>query len=164
MPGRAAIKALTVSSCPIIAAEKIVGRAPCVSRKSAIGLLPTCAAASMHVSQSPNPQSTDAHASAGCFSTASRTRAKLPCDAPTISRTRLGFCCGNASSGLMAGGASGAGWPHALDTGVEIPSAERPHVREKNERRDSDIDDLRSGYRKRVPFRARKFGYRLYRL
>ncbi len=85
------MNAFTASSCPIIAAEKIVGRAPWLSRKSAIGLLPTCAAASMQVSQSPKPQSIDARAIAGCFSTSSRMRAKLPCEAPTASLTSDGI-------------------------------------------------------------------------
>ena len=49
----------------IIAAEKMVGRAPLSSRNSAMGLLPTCEAASMQASQSPKPQSTDARASEG---------------------------------------------------------------------------------------------------
>ena len=114
MPGRAAMNAFTASSCPIIAAEKIVGRAPLVSRKSAIGLLPTCAAASMQVSQSPKPQSIDARAIAGCFSTSSRMRAKLPCDAPTASFTSDGSCCGNASAPAIAYGSGGGACPHAF--------------------------------------------------
>ena len=39
--------ALTITSCPIIAAVKIVGRAPLAMRYSAIGRFPTCDAASI---------------------------------------------------------------------------------------------------------------------
>src|SRR5688500_18727570 len=148
------MSAFTASSWPIIAAEKIVGRAPCVSRKSAIALLPTCAAASMHVSQSPKPQSTDARASAGCFSTASRTRAKLPCDAPTISRTRFGSCDGNASAPEMTGGGGGA-WPQAVVAIAGRPSEKKKRLRDSGMNVTSPCS-----YRKARPFRARQFDCR----
>src|SRR5690349_4521981 len=138
MPGIAATNAFTASSWPIIAAEKIVGRAPWLNNRSAIGLLPTCAAASMQVSQSPKPQSIDARANAGCLSTSSRIRATLPCDVVTASLTTAGSCCGNASAAAMAYGRGGGAWPQALVASALIPSADSPDI-EKNLRRENDM-------------------------
>jgi hypothetical protein len=56
-PGDIVMNALTTSSWPSIAAEKIDGRAPFASRNSAISRLPTCDAAPSALSQSPKPQS-----------------------------------------------------------------------------------------------------------
>ena len=64
-PGEESMNAVTTSTWPSIAAEKIVARAPCSSSSSAISRLPVCDAAPSAVSQSPNPQSHDALASAG---------------------------------------------------------------------------------------------------
>src|SRR5688500_4919062 len=128
------MNAFTTSSCPSIAAEKIVGFAPFASRKSAIGLLPTCDAASMHVSQSPKPQSIEARASAGWRSTSSCTRLRSRCETPTTSLTSAGSFAGNTS--LARDGEEGGACPQAFVAKTEMPSADKPAVNLTNERRD----------------------------
>jgi hypothetical protein len=87
-PGKASTIAVTASTRPSIAIVKIVGRAPFAIRNSAMGRLPMCEAASMAALWSPKPQSQLARARVGVSVTSAFTRARLPCAAPTTSRTR----------------------------------------------------------------------------
>src|SRR5436190_12972784 len=102
-------------------AVKIVGRAPFAIRYSAIGRLPTCDAASIGVSQSPNPQSQDARARAGRAETSSLTRARFEWDTPTISLTRSGSCAGNAPDGVAACGVAADCGENAYGTAGTTP-------------------------------------------
>src|SRR5262245_3711254 len=140
IPGEAPMNAFTVSRCPSIAAEKMVGRAPWVSSVSAISRLPTCEAAPIASSQSPNPQSQAARASVGRAASSSLTRARFPWATETISRTRSAGWLGKAESGAAVGGAAvvSADTPGTFRNDGAKMSAEVV----RNDRRESDIGCL----------------------
>ena len=128
-----------MSSWPSIAAEKIVGGAPCSIRNSAIGRFPTCDAAPSAVSQSPNPQSHEAFASDGCAVTSSLTRARSLCETPTISRARCGCWLGKDSS-RHAGVDGGAG--HTGPACCSCCASARADAKGKHAERRNNSDKL----------------------
>ena len=161
IPGRAAMNAFTASSCPIIAAEKIVGRAPWRQQEVGDRLVADMRGgvdAGFPVAEAPVDRR------------ARHRRLLLDelADAREVAVRRAdGFlderrdpAAGNASAADDRGRRGGA-WPQALV--AERGDAERgkTEVTEKNERRDSGMD-VTSGarYRKAAPFRTSQIEFR----